>query len=339
MARVYDFWLDGKDNFAADQAVAERVAAAYPDIRAAVRAQREFLARAVRFLVTEAGIRQFLDIGTGLPSANNTHQVAQAAAPASRVVYVDNDPIVLSHAQFLLTSSPEGATAYIEADLRDTSAILERAADVLDFGQPVAVMLLGILQGIPDHEDPAAIIDRLMDAVPPGSYLAISQIAGDVATAEVAEGVQRYNEQASAPVAARTHAEVGRFFAGLDLVEPGVVQVHRWRAEAADRGGSRDLAIYAGVARKIAVVRQSALSLQVRSDAELPYGSARPLSVAGHLVAAISKARASVGVASDELSGSMNVVLTGMSKEARRGNRTANCRPAASRDGAAAGAP
>jgi hypothetical protein len=250
MARVYDFWLDGKDNYAADRAVAEQVAAAYPDVLVAVRAQRAFLARAVHFLATEAGIRQFLDIGTGLPSANNTHQVAQRAAPASRVVYVDNDPIVLGHARALLSSSPEGATAYIDADLRDTPAILEQAAGVLDFGQPVAVMLLGILQGIPDQDDPGAIIGRLMDAVPPGSYLAIAQIAGDIATDEVAEGVQRYNEQAAAPVAARTHAEVCRFFAGLDLVEPGVVQVHRWRPGAGDLGNDRELAIYAGVARK-----------------------------------------------------------------------------------------
>ena len=250
MARVYDFWLGGKDNFAADRAVAERVAAAYPDIRIAVRAQRAFLARAVHFLVTEAGIRQFLDIGTGLPSANNTHQVAQAAAPETRVVYVDNDPSVLNHARALLSSSPEGATAYIDADLRDTGPILERAAAVLDFGQPVAVMLLGILQGIPDQEQPGAIIARLMDAVPSGSYLALTQIAGDVAADEVAAGVQRYNEQAAAPVAARTHAAACGFFAGLDLVEPGVVQVHRWRAGTGGVGDGRNLAIYAGVGRK-----------------------------------------------------------------------------------------
>ncbi len=240
----------GNDHFAADRAVAEQVAAAYPDIRAAVRAQRAFLARAVYFLVTEAGIRQFLDIGTGLPSADNTHQVAQKAAPQSRVVYVDNDPIVLAHARALLTSSPEGATAYIDADLRDTGTILERAAGVLDFGQPVAVMLLGILQGIPDREEPGAIVARLMDAVPPGSYLAISQIASDVVADEVAEGVQRYNEQAAVPVAARTHAEVCRFFAGLELVKPGVVPVQRWRPGAEDPGTGRDLAIYAGVGQK-----------------------------------------------------------------------------------------
>jgi len=250
MARVYDFWLGGKDNYAADRAVAEQVAAAYPDVLVAVKAQRAFLARTVHFLVTEAGIRQFLDIGTGLPSANNTHQVAQRAAPASRVVYVDNDPIVLGHARALLSSSPEGATAYIDADLRDTGTILERAAGVLDVGQPVAVMLLGILQGIPDQDDPGAIIGQLMDAVAPGSYLAISQIASDVAADEVAEGVQRYNAQAAAPVAARTRAEVCRFFAGLELIEPGVVQVHRWRPGTRDVGSGRNLAIYAGVGRK-----------------------------------------------------------------------------------------
>jgi len=227
MARVYDFWLGGKDNYAADRAVAKQVAAAYPDVLVAVRAQRAFLARAVHFLVTEAGIRQFLDIGTGLPSANNTHQVAQRAAPASR-----------------------GATAYIDADLRDTPAILERAAGVLDFGEPVAVMLLGILQGIPDEDDPGAIIGRLMNAVPPGSCLAISQIASDVAADEVAEGVQRYNAQAAAPATARTRAKVCRFFAGLELLEPGIVQVHRWRPGTGDLGSGRNLAIYAGVGRK-----------------------------------------------------------------------------------------
>jgi hypothetical protein len=250
MARVYDFWLGGKDNFAADRAVAEQVAAAYPDIRLAVRAQRAFLSRAVHYLVTEAGIRQFLDIGTGLPSANNTHQVAQAAAPQSRVVYVDNDPIVLSHARALLTSSPEGATSYIDADLRDTETILRQASDILDFEQPIAVMLLGILQGIPDGDEPAQIIARLVEAVPSGSYLALTQIAADVAVAEVSEGVQRYNDRAAAPVAARTHAQTREFFAGLELLEPGVVQVHRWRPGTGELGQGLELAIYAGVGRK-----------------------------------------------------------------------------------------
>jgi hypothetical protein len=250
MARVYDYWLGGKDNYEADRIVAEQVAVAYPDIRDAVRAQRAFLARAVRFLVTEAGVRQFLDIGTGLPSANNTHQVAQREVPQSRVVYVDNDPIVLSHARALLTGSPEGETAYIEEDLRNVESIMEGAADLLDFKQPVAIMLLGILQGIPDQDEPGAIIARLMDAVPSGSYLALTQIAGDVAADEVADGVQRYNERAAFPVAARTHAEACQFFAGLELLEPGVVQAHRWRPEIWDLGGRRNLAVYAGVGRK-----------------------------------------------------------------------------------------
>ena len=249
-ARVYDYFLGGKDNFAADREVAEQVLQAMPVMAEVARGCRLFLATAVHYLAAEQGIRQFLDIGTGLPTANNTHQVAQRAAPESRIVYVDNDPIVLNHARALLSSSPEGATAYIDADLRDTGPILERAAAVLDFGQPVAVMLLGILQGIPDQEEPGAIIARLMDAVPSGSYLALTQIAGDVAADEVAKGVQRYNEQAAAPVAARTQAEVGRFFSGLDLVEPGVVQVHRWRAGTGDVGSGRNLAIYAGVGRK-----------------------------------------------------------------------------------------
>jgi hypothetical protein len=251
MARVYDYWLGGKDNYAVDRAAAEQVAAAYPDILAAVRAQRAFLARAVHFLVAEAGVTQFLDIGTGLPSANNTHQVAQRAAPQARVVYVDNDPIVLAHARALLASCPEGATDYIDADLRDTGTILERAAGILDFGQPVAVMLLGILQGIPDKEEPGAIITRLMEAVPPGSYLALTQIAADVAADEVADGVQRYNQQATFPVAARTHAAAVRFFADLDLVEPGVVQAHRWRPADGNPAHDGDLAIYAGIGRKL----------------------------------------------------------------------------------------
>jgi hypothetical protein len=247
---MYDFWLGGKDHYAVDRAAALAVSEAAPEVQMTAVENRKFLRRTVRFLAAEAGIVQFLDIGTGLPSANNTHQVAQQAAPQSRVVYVDNDPIVLSHARALLASGPEGATAYIDADLRATGTILERAADVLDFGEPVAVMLLGVLQGIPDQEEPGKIIARLMDAVPPGSYLAISQIAGDVAAIEVAEGVQRYNEQSAVPVAARTHSEVSQFFAGLELVEPGVVQVHRWRAGSEDPGNDRDLAIYAGVGQK-----------------------------------------------------------------------------------------
>ena len=249
IARVYDYWLGGKDNFEADRAAAEQVIATFPDVLISVRAQRAFLGRAVHYLVAEAGIRQFLDIGTGLPAGNNTHEVAQRLAPESRVVYVDNDPIVLLHAQALLTSSPEGATSYIDADLRDTGKILAEAAGVLDFSQPVAVMLLGVLHCIPDEDDPAALVARLIAAVPPGSYVVIAHPASDVAE-QVSRSMGDYNKQAAAPLTARSHAEVSRFFTGLDLVEPGVVQLHRWRPGTADVGDGRELANYGGMGRK-----------------------------------------------------------------------------------------
>ena len=250
IARVYDYWLGGKDNFAADRAAAEQVIATMPDVLVSVRAQRAFLGRAVHYLVTEPGIRQFLDVGTGLPSANNTHEVAQQVAPESRIVYVDNDPIVLLHARALLTSSPEGMTAYIDGDLRDTDKILGQAAGVLDFDQPVAIMLLGVLHCIPDEDDPAALVRRLLDAVPSGSYLVIAHPASDIATEQMSVSMRRYNEQVRAPVTARSHAQVSSFFAGVDLVEPGVVQLHRWRAGTGDPGTGRDLANYGGVGRK-----------------------------------------------------------------------------------------
>ena len=250
IARVYDYWLGGKDNFAADRMVAEQVIATLPEIRLSVRAQRAFLGRVVHYLAAKAGIRQFLDIGTGLPSANNTHEVAQRAASESRVVYVDNDPIVLLHARSLLTSSPEGATAYVDADLRDLAEILARAAEILDFGQPVAVMLLGVLHCIPDDDDPAALVARLMEAVPPGSYLALSHPASDVATEQMATSMRTYNDQAPIPLTARSHAEVSALFDGLDLLDPGVVQLHRWRAGTGDPGIARDLPNYGALARK-----------------------------------------------------------------------------------------
>jgi S-adenosyl methyltransferase len=250
IARVYDYWLGGKDNFAADRVVAEQVIAMLPEIRLSVRAQRAFLGRAVHYLAAGAGIRQFLDIGTGLPSANNTHEVAQRVAPESRVVYVDNDPIVLLHARSLLTSSPEGETAYVDADLRDLGSILARATRVLDFGRPVAVMLLGVLHCIPDEDDPAALVAKLMEAVPPGSYLTLSHPASDVAAEQMATSMRAYNDQAPIPLTARSHAEVSRFLAGLDLLDPGVVQLHRWRAGTGDPGTARDLPNYGALARK-----------------------------------------------------------------------------------------
>jgi len=249
IARVYDYWLGGKDHYPADRKVAEQVIATFPDVTVSVRAQRAFLGRAVHYLAADAGIRQFLDIGTGLPSANNTHEVAQQAAPESRVVYVDKDPIVLAHARALL-ASPGGVTAYLDADLRDTGGILAEAARTLDFGRPVAVMLLGILHCIPDEDDPAAIVARLMAAVPPGSYLTITHPASDVAADKMAQSMRGYNEQARDPVTARSHAEVCGFFEGLDLVDPGVVQLHRWRPGARGPAAERELANYGGVGRK-----------------------------------------------------------------------------------------
>jgi hypothetical protein len=250
IARVYNYWLGGKDNYAADRDVAERVVAAYPPIYTSVRAQRAFLARAVHYLVAEAGLRQFLDIGTGLPSANNTHEVAQGEAPESRVVYVDNDPIVLAHARALLTSSPQGGTEYIEADLRDTGEILKQAEAVLDFSEPVAIMLLGVLHCIPDDDDPAGIVTRLLAAVPSGSYLAVAHPARDIHTTQITTAVDRANPMMSDPVTLRTHDEVIRFFAGLDLVEPGLVQLHRWRPGPEGPVPDHDIANYGAVARK-----------------------------------------------------------------------------------------
>ena len=248
-ARVYDYWLGGKDNFAADREAAERVLAVSPGLRFRVRANRAFLARCVRYLATEAGIRQFLDIGTGIPSANNTHEVAQAAAPDARIVYVDNDPIVLAHARALLTSTEQGRAAYIQADLRNTHALLGQAARTLDFSQPVAVMLLGILHLIADSEDPYGIVAQLLDAVPAGSYLAISHPASDIHPTQ-AEAQRRYNERVSTPQTMRDHAEVSRFFAGLTLVPPGVVYVHKWRPDPGSEVPGDVASAHGGVGRK-----------------------------------------------------------------------------------------
>jgi SAM-dependent methyltransferase len=247
-ARVYNYWLGGKDNFAADREAGDRVIAAQPGIVAGVRANRAFLRRAVRFLTEQAGIRQFLDIGTGIPTRDNTHEVAQAVAPESRVVYVDNDPLVLSHVRALLTSKT-GVTAYIDADLRDTGRILADAARTLDFSQPVAVMLLLIMQFIPDSEDPYGIVTELMRAVAPGSYLVLSQPARDIDAEAGEEAVRRYNEQVSTRQTHRTLAEISRFFEHLELVPPGVVPLNQWRPAEADSGPPTPA--YCGIGRKI----------------------------------------------------------------------------------------
>jgi hypothetical protein len=252
-ARIWDYLLGGKDNFAADRAAANHVIEATPVVVNVARADRAFLANVVHHLAADLGIRQFLDIGTGLPTANNTHEVAQRAAPESRVVYVDNDPIVLSHARALLTSDPRGATDYIDADARDTSVILTTAAKTLDFSQPVAVMLLGILLFIPDGDDPWAITARLMDAVPPGSYLAISHGASDIQAQAVATASSRYNEHSAVSMRLRARPEFTRFFDGLDLAPPGVVPINHWQpGPPRQEPDQAALPAYAALGRKAA---------------------------------------------------------------------------------------
>jgi S-adenosyl methyltransferase len=248
-ARIYDYWLGGKDNFAVDRAAGDQAIRAFPDIAVSARANRAFLARAVRFLAGEAGIRQFLDIGTGIPTGNNTHEVAQFVAPESRVVYVDNDPFVLSHARALLASKPEGTTEYIEADLRDPERIIDDAARRLDFEQPVAVMLMTILQHIDDEDDPGKIVATLVDAMPPGSYLALSHPAKDIDAEPMARMAERLNLLMAEPITLRPHAEIVAFFDGLELVPPGVVQTSQWRPVNETEAES-PATLWAGVARK-----------------------------------------------------------------------------------------
>jgi hypothetical protein len=251
-ARIYDYWLGGKDNFAADREAAEQAIAANPFVRPGVQANRGFLRRAVRYLTAEAAVRQLLDIGTGLPSANNTHEVAQGVAADSRVVYVDNDPIVLAHARALLTGTSQGATAYLDADLRDPDTILRQAAQTLDLSRPVAVMLLLVLHLIPDTADPHAIVGRLMGALAPGSYLVISHPASDIEPEAMAEMARRLNarQRPDTQGTLRGHADVCRFFEGLELLDPGVVQLHRWRPDSGDAIPSTPITAWSGVGRK-----------------------------------------------------------------------------------------
>jgi hypothetical protein len=249
IARVYDYWLGGKDNFAADRELGERTLAAYPNLVFSVRANRAFLARAVRFLAAEAGITQFLDIGTGIPTANNTHEVAQRVTPASRIVYVDNDPIVLSHARALLTSNREGECAYLDADLRNPEKILAAAADTLDFSKPVAVMLIAVLHFVGDDDEASAIVNWLMDACAPGSFVTISHAASDIDTEQQTEMVRRLNQSVAEKATLRDRAGVARLFDGFELVEPGVVRTAEWRPDSELEAAS-PAAVWAGVARK-----------------------------------------------------------------------------------------
>jgi O-methyltransferase involved in polyketide biosynthesis len=235
LARVYAYWLGGKDHSPADRKVAEEVLDHRPQVVAGARANRDFLARVVEYLAAEAGIRQFLDIGAGLPAPGCTHQIAHAIAADSRIVYVDHDPLVLAHARALLTGAAgQGTVACVEADVRDPAAVLAAAAATLDFSRPVAVLLLAILHFLPGSDDPAGIIATLASGLAPGSYLAVSHVTADFAPQEVAAGVQAYNNHMPTPVVARTHRQVSGLFGNLPLVAPGVVPVSGWRPRPLD---------------------------------------------------------------------------------------------------------
>jgi hypothetical protein len=232
-ARVWNYWIGGKDNYEVDQQVGEHVAGMFPIIREIARADRWFLGRAVRFLAEERGVRQFLDIGTGLPTADNTHQIAQRIAPDARIVYVDNDPIVLAHARSLLTGTHEGVTDYIDADVHDPAAILEQASRTLDFGRPVAVMMLGILNFVLDTEEARDIARRVMAEMPSGSFLVLTHptFDADLGGAGQIPAMNFWNENATPPITARSGEDIAAFFEGLDLLEPGLVSCSQWRAE------------------------------------------------------------------------------------------------------------
>jgi hypothetical protein len=256
VARVYDYLVGGTNNFAVDREVAVRSAASVGGVdnaRADVRSNREFLGRAVRWLVEKAGIRQFLDIGTGLPNADNVHAVAQQTAPDCRIVYVDNDPLVLAHAETLLESNPEGAAAFITGDLREPDNLLLRAEATLDMDEPVALMLISLLHLIPDAEDPYGIVARLVDALPSGSYVALSHLAKDVRADEM-EALSKVpgavEQEVTYTFTMRTRSEVERFMDGLDLVEPGLVLVNEWRPDPTMTASNRLACFYAAVGRK-----------------------------------------------------------------------------------------
>ena len=250
-ARVYDYLLGGKDNYASDRAATEAWLKIDPELPFTARANRAFLGRVVRYLTAEAGIRQFLDIGTGIPTAGNTHQVAQAIAPETRVVYVDYDPIVLAHARALLISDETGATDYIDADLRDTDTILAQAAELLDFSKPVAVTLLAILHAIPDADDPYAIVAKLLDAVPAGSYLVLSHAGADLLDRGKQEELKDVADRMiQNRITYRDREQVARFFDGTDLVAPGLVRVEEWRpAPGTDEAARSSLWCAAGQKR------------------------------------------------------------------------------------------
>jgi hypothetical protein len=245
-ARIWNYWMGGKDNYEVDRIAGDAYRKTAPNIETMARASRQYLIRTVTFVAGELGIRQFLDIGTGLPTYDNTHQVAQRVAPASRVVYVDNDPLVLRHAQALLTSTPEGTTDYIDADLHEPEKIIERAGKVLDFAQPVALMLMGILGHVQDHEEARTIVRRLRAALCPGSYF-VHYDSTDT-DAALQEAQQGYDDTGAVPYVLRSPEQISAYYEGLELLEPGIVSCPLWRPEPGTTPAATD--VYGGVARK-----------------------------------------------------------------------------------------
>jgi len=248
--RIWNYWLGGKDNFPVDREVGDQFVQIFPDIVAIARASRAFLTRAVTYLAGEAGVRQFLDIGTGLPTQDNTHEVAQRVAPEAHIVYVDNDPLVLTHARALLTSTPEGSTHYIDADLHEPDRILEAAAQTLDFSQPVALMLMNILGHVPDDAEAQSIVKRLTDALPAGSYLAVADGTNVVSGEAFERAIQLWNQAGSLPYQLRHPDQIARFFDGLEILEPGVVSCTRWRPESGPDGPPAEVDEFCAVGRK-----------------------------------------------------------------------------------------
>jgi O-methyltransferase involved in polyketide biosynthesis len=253
-ARVWNYFLGGKDNYPVDRAAGDQYRRTFPQIDDIARTDRAFLGRAVRYMAGEEGVRQFLDIGTGLPTMDNTHEVAQRVDPTCRIVYVDNDPLVLVHAEALLVGTVEGVTDYIEADLREPDKILANASRTLNFDQPIGLMLLGILHFVPDFDEVRQIVAQLVDALPPGSFMALTHATFDIGDQAVvaanAAAQQDYNASADSPITARGRAEILRFFDGLELLEPGLVSMSRWRPEATPWGEPPEVAGFCGVGRK-----------------------------------------------------------------------------------------
>lgn len=252
-ARIYDYFLQGKDHFVADREAAEAALEVFPHVAEAARANRRFLHRVVRYLAEQAGVDQFLDVGTGIPTSPNLHEVAQGVRPEAAVVYVDNDPLVLAHARALLTSSPQGRTAYLDCDLLEPERILASAEvrDTLDLSRPVALTLIAVLHFVPDEADPLGVVGRLVEALPSGSYLALSQVTANFDKEGIGLLAETYRDRGIA-AQPRSRTEVARFLDGLELVEPGIVTAHRWRPDAAvdHELVDKQVSVWAVLARK-----------------------------------------------------------------------------------------